>query len=140
MTGENRRRNAEAELARSAESLAAARLLLSAGFLHDAESRLYYAVYHAATALLVAESLQARTHAGVANLLGQHFVRTGRLDSGDGRLFVRMQRYRLEADYSVEFVLTADAVAEDRAACEGFVDRARALVTAALADLEPDAG
>ncbi|HOC18006.1 MAG TPA: HEPN domain-containing protein [Vicinamibacterales bacterium] len=67
MTPENRRANADAEMARSGESLRAAALLVDAGLLHDAESRLYYAIYHAAVALLLAEGIEPRSHAGTAN-------------------------------------------------------------------------
>ena len=53
MTDANRRINAASELVRADESMRAARLLVEAGLLHDAESRLYYAIYHAAIAVLL---------------------------------------------------------------------------------------
>lgn len=52
MTGENKRLNAEAELARADECLAEARLLFENGHQHGAASRAYYCVFHAARALL----------------------------------------------------------------------------------------
>ena len=99
MTDDNKRANIAAELGRSDESLRAAVVLLEAGLLHDAESRLYYSAYHAAVALLLTQGLEPRSHTGVANLLGLHFVKTGRLNAGDARLFARLQKYRVEADY-----------------------------------------
>jgi len=132
VTGENRRANAVSELARAGESLRAAAVLVDAALLHDAESRLYYALYHGAVALLLTEGIEPRTHAGTANLLGLHFVKTGRMAPDDGRLFARIQKYRLEADYGRDFVLTEDAPREDLAACTSFLERARALVAAAL--------
>jgi uncharacterized protein (UPF0332 family) len=129
VTNENRRANSTAELARSDESLRAATLLAEAGLLADAESRVYYAAFHAAVALLLAEGLEARSHTGVSQLLGLHFVKTGRLDSGDGRLFARLQKYRIEADYSTAFVVTRDALAEDLAACQNFLTRVRSLIS-----------
>lgn len=131
MTPENRRSNADAELLRAGESLRAAAVLVDAGLLHDAESRLYYAIYHAAVALLLTEGIEPRSHAGTANLLGLHFVKTGRMAPDDGRLFARIQKYRLEADYGRDFVLTEDALREDLSVCTAFVDRARALVAQA---------
>jgi uncharacterized protein (UPF0332 family) len=131
VTDENRRANAAAELARAAETLRAAAVLVDASLLHDAESRLYYALYHAAVALLLTEGIEPRTHAGTANLLGLHFVKTGRMAPDDGRLFARIQKYRLEADYGRDFVLTEDALREDLAACTAFVERAHSLVAAA---------
>ena len=132
MTGENKRANIAAELARCEQSLRAARVLIDADLLLDAESRLYYAAFHAAVALLLTESLQAKSHAGVAQLLGLHFVKTGRLDPDDARLFARLQKYRVEADYSTEFVLTKNALEEDLAACRAFVQRVRGVIAAHL--------
>ena len=132
MTHENRRANSAAELARAGESLRAARLLTDAGLLADAESRVYYAAFHAAVALLFAEGLEARSHSGVAQLLGLHFVKTGRLDPGDARLLARLQKYRIEADYSTAFVVTRDALEEDLTACGEFLTRVRSLMAAIL--------
>ena len=132
MTNENRRANSAAELARADESLRAARLLTDAGLLAHAESRVYYAAYHAVVALLLAEGLEARSPTGVSQLLGLHFVRPGRLESGDARLFARLQKYRIEADYSTAFVVTTEALAEDLVACEGFLARIRSLMATIL--------
>ena len=130
MTDENARAAIASELARADESMRAASVLLDAGLLHDAESRLYYAVYHSAIALLLTQGLQPRSHAGVASLFGLHFVKTGRMDADDGRLFLRMQKYRIEADYGRDFVLTDTALKGDLEACRGFIDRVRRLIGA----------
>lgn len=132
MTGENKKAAVAAELTRCDESLRAAGVLIEAGLLHDAESRLYYAAYHAAVALLLTQGLEPRSHTGVANLMGLHFVKTGRLDAGDARLLARLQKYRVEADYSRDFVLTKEVLEEDLAACRGFVDRVRSLIPSLL--------
>ena len=110
------------------ESMRAARVLVDAALLHDAESRLYYAIYHAAVALLLTEGLEPRSHAGTASMLGLHFVKTGRMDPEDARLFARIQKYRLEADYGRDFVLTEAALWEDLASCQTFLDRARGTI------------
>lgn len=132
MTEANRRANVASELARADESMKAARLLVDAGLLHDAESRLYYAIYHAAVAVLLTEGIEPRSHAGTVSLLGLHFVKTGRMGAEDARLFARIQKYRIESDYGRDFVLTADGLQEDLAACAGFLDRARRIVEQTL--------
>jgi uncharacterized protein (UPF0332 family) len=132
VTDDNKRANIASELARCDQSLEAARVLIEAGLLLDAESRLYYAAYHAALALLLTQGLEPRSHSGVSQLLGLHFVKTGRLDSEDARLFARLQKYRVEADYSAEFVLTKQALDEDMAACRAFVHRVHAVIAAVL--------
>ena len=129
MTEDNQRAAVASELDRADESLRAAAVLVDAGLLLDAESRLYYAVYHAAVALLLTENLQPRSHAGVSSLFGLHFVKTGRMDAEDGRLFARMQKYRVEADYGRDFVLTPVALEEDLSSCRAFIDRVRAVIS-----------
>ncbi|PYQ98086.1 MAG: DNA-binding protein [Acidobacteria bacterium] len=128
MTDANKRANVASELARADESMRAARVLVDAALLHDAESRLYYASYHAAVALLLTEGLEPRSHAGTASMLGLHFVKTGRMDPEDARLFARIQKYRLEADYGRDFVLTEAPLREDLASCQTFLDRARGTI------------
>ena len=132
MTDANRRINVASEFVRADESMQAARLLVEAGLLHDAESRLYYAIYHAAIAVLLTEGVEPRSHAGTVSLLGLHFVKTGRMGAEDARLYARIQKYRIESDYGRDFPLTLDALREDLEACEGFLDRARGIVATAL--------
>lgn len=132
MTGENKRANVMSELGRAEDSMRAACVLVEASLLHDAESRLYYAIYHAAVALLLTEGCEPRSHAGTASLLGLHFVKTGRMGPEDARLFARIQKYRLEADYGRDFVLTEAALREDLVSCQGFLDRVRRITDAFL--------
>jgi uncharacterized protein (UPF0332 family) len=132
VTDANKRANVASELARSDESMRAARVLVDSGLLHDAESRLYYALYHAAVALLLTEGIEPRSHSGTTGMLGLHFVKTGRMDPQDARLFARIQKYRLEADYGRDFVLTNAALGEDLDSCQGFLDRVRGTIAGIL--------
>lgn len=49
-------------------------------------NRLYYAVFHAATALLIDKSLIAKSHAGVIRVLCKEFVLSGMLSIASMRL------------------------------------------------------
>ena len=75
---------------KAASSLGAARLLLDNGFLDEASSRAYYAMFDAArAALLVAnapvEAEIARTHRGLIAAFGLHLVKTGMITPDIGR-------------------------------------------------------
>lgn len=48
------------------------------GFYNTAMNRMYYACFYAVSALLVNEGIETKTHAGVRQMLGMHFVRTGK--------------------------------------------------------------
>lgn len=70
MTEENRRRNALEALSRADVCLREARALYDASLPYGAASRAYYAVFHAARALLFSAGLEATTHKGTVVLLG----------------------------------------------------------------------
>lgn len=64
-----------------------------------AANRLYYAVYYAATALLINQGHLTRTHSGMITQINVHFVKTGILTREDGRLIRKLFELRQEADY-----------------------------------------
>jgi uncharacterized protein (UPF0332 family) len=130
VTSENRRKNIESEVRRGDEALKSAQLLLAAGQLADAVSRAYYAAFHFARGLLFMLGEEARTHGGVERLLQRDLVRTGRLDPDKARLLSRLLQFRLEADYTAEYVFTERGVAEDVEAATQFVAEARRLLVA----------
>jgi uncharacterized protein (UPF0332 family) len=129
VTGGNRSRNAAEELARAETCLREARALLAANLPYGATARAYYVVFHGARALLFSVGLEASTHKGVISLLGEHFVRPGRLPSTLGRLVSRMQRDREDADYSTGAVFTSDDAAQAIGDAERFLGAARDLIT-----------
>ena len=112
MTGGNRERNLRDELARAEECLREAETLRDAGLPYGACSRAYYAVFHAAQALLFSVGIESRSHRGVVGLVGEHFVKPGVLGSDVGRLLARMQRDREDADYLAGAVFTDDEANE----------------------------
>lgn len=63
-------------------------------------NRMYYAVFHAATALLIKNGLRAGTHHGVYIILNKNFIKEGILSSEEGRLFSRLATLREKGDYN----------------------------------------
>lgn len=99
MTHENRRLNAGEELARADEALRAATHLAQEKLVPDSISRSYYAMLHAARALLLLEGLEASTHKGLAYLVHHEFVRSGRFPAELGRGLHQAMDFREMADY-----------------------------------------
>jgi uncharacterized protein len=127
VTGENRRDNANAELSRAQMCLNEARALHASSFPYGAVSRAYYAVFHASRALLFAIGLEAKSHKAVVSMIGDHFVRSGRLSPQLGRLLSRLQRDREDADYATGAVFTVEEARNVLAEAEAFVAEARQL-------------
>ena len=105
-----------------------ARALHHASLPYGVASRAYYVVFHAARALLFSIGLEVKTHAGLVAMVGEHFVRPGRLSAELGRLVSRMQRDREDADYAAGAVFTADEAARMIANAETFLAETRRLI------------
>jgi len=120
MTKDNAQENARAELSKAHAALRAARALANLMLYDDAASRLYYAVFHVVSAALVILGVQAQSHGGLANLLGQHLIKPGLVPAGVGRDFAMLMGLRAQADYNRHFTMDAEGFAEE-------VQRAEAL-------------
>jgi len=105
---------------------------LRAGVMRKCISNLYYAGLHAASMLLAAHGLSARTHEGVQRLFAAHFVRTGELPKSAARDLSVLCGRRQAADYQgfVEFDETEvrETFARLRPLVEGAVSRVRVSV------------
>ena len=64
-----------------------------------AANRMYYAVFHAASALLIANNIAANTHRGFLTQVNFHFVKSGIITKEDGRLLRHLFDLRNEDDY-----------------------------------------
>lgn len=126
MTGANRRANALAEVSAARDALRVAEAAILLGIRRDAMSRAYYAVFHAARALLLLEGLEPKTHAGVIRMLGEHLFRAGKLDAASLALITRLQAYRQASDYAYVFDVDTADVERELASAKALVERTAA--------------
>ena len=73
-------------------------------------NRLYYAVFHIATALLSVRGLSAKTHTGVIGLIGKELVTKNLLTTDEAKLISRLQNMRQSGDYDDLFDWTESDV------------------------------
>jgi uncharacterized protein (UPF0332 family) len=69
------------------------------GWYNLSANRLYYAIYYAASALLISRGIPTKSHSGVKSLIHQHFVRTGILTLEEGSLIGMLFNLRQSGDY-----------------------------------------
>lgn len=62
-------------------------------------NRLYYAVFHMASALAIDKGFSTKSHTGLMCLLGQEFVLKGLLGREEARLASRLMNMRQSGDY-----------------------------------------
>lgn len=87
------------KLKKADESLKAAEILLANGLAGEAISKLYYAVFNVANALLVKSNLAPKTHSGVKSLFHKEFILSGIIEYELGKLYDNLLARRFEADY-----------------------------------------
>lgn len=63
-------------------------------------NRLYYAVFHAACALLIYDGYQVKSHKGVVQVFGLNYIVTGKFSIDEGKLYSQLQSLREEGDYN----------------------------------------
>jgi uncharacterized protein (UPF0332 family) len=72
--------------------------------------------------------IEPQTHRGLVSLIGEHFVKPGRIAPELGRLLSRMQRDREDADYLAGAVFTDAEAAAMIADAERFLEEVRKLL------------
>ena len=68
-----------------------------------AANRLYYALFHAMSALLIHDGYQVKSHRGVLAMFGEHYVKTEIFTKADGSLLSDLVIMRDNADYNCFF-------------------------------------
>lgn len=125
MTEEVQRRFEQA-----AECVEDARVLLDRDRLPAAVARLYYAMFHAATAALLARGIRRRSHHALLAAFGQNFVKTGELDDRFYKDIRAAFERRQQADYEAVLEIDRQAAAQLHTQAIDFVDACRKLVDA----------
>ena len=110
-----------AQLHKSEEKLKAARSLLADGFVDDAISRAYYSMFHAASAMLLAEGITVESHSALKNMFGLQFIKTGKMDKKLGRWLNRLKDDRENGDYDIFTSFEYEDAKEDIAKAEEFL-------------------
>jgi len=89
-------------LAKSEHALRVAEDLMTAGHLPDAASKIYYAMFYAAQALLKAEGIEVVKHSAVESSFGYAFAKSGRIDPKYHRMLMSARKIREIADYDLD--------------------------------------
>jgi len=92
---------AKAHLEKAIKRLSVAEKLLRDGEYEDAISRAYYAMYHAAKAVLSTINVFPKTHEGVVSEFGRRFVLTGIFPRELGKTLADAKAARETYEYSV---------------------------------------
>jgi uncharacterized protein (UPF0332 family) len=117
----------ELELGHARSAHRAAQLLRDAGLYNDALNRLYYALYHVVTALLLSAGVEARRHRALPGLLGTHFGNA--LGPAELAVVARAATWRDLADYERTWQANAEVTAQAFAEIEPLMAQLQRLLT-----------
>ena len=77
--------------------------LAKLGYWDNVINRLYYALFHAMSALLISDKHNINTHKDIVASMGQYYIKTGKLTEEDGRLYSQLQTMREKSDYNCSY-------------------------------------
>ena len=113
---------------RAWEDLRTARHDLEGDFVRAAISRAYYAAFHAARAALLTVGESPKSHGGVRNRFGYHFIRSGRVSKTVGGILDVSETLRNRADYETMTIFDETGAADLIADVETFVQTVEAII------------
>ena len=89
-------------LEKAEHALLVAEELRHGGHAPDAASKIYYAMFYAAQALLKSEGIEVIKHSAVESSFGYYFAKTGRLDPKFHKMLMSARKVREIADYDID--------------------------------------
>ena len=119
----------ELELSHAESAFQAALLLRDAALYNDALNRLYYALFHTVSALLLTAGIEPRRHRALPGLLGTHFGAS--LGPGELATVARAATWRDLADYERTWHADQAVVGGAFAEIEPLLTRVRELIRVA---------
>jgi uncharacterized protein (UPF0332 family) len=77
-----------------------------------AVNRIYYAMFHAATAVLLQRGIEKNSHKGVISAFGEYLVKSGHVKTELYQYFREAFEFRQESDYQTGIAIGAEQVSE----------------------------
>ena len=105
--------------------LGTAEQALSSGDCDSCASRCYYAMFLMAEAALLTKKLSGSSHRGVISLFGEHFAKTGIIESHMGRTLNYAYGKRIVGDYGMGLSVTQDDAKDLLEAARDFLGKVK---------------
>jgi uncharacterized protein (UPF0332 family) len=128
LTNEEREALVKNKILRSRETWRETEGIIENGYWYAAANRMYYSCYYMVSALLLQDGYEAHTHGGIIGLFGQHYVRTGKVSSDDGKFYSRLFELRQTGDYDDWKVVTENDIVPLVPLAKEFLDTIEILI------------
>jgi uncharacterized protein (UPF0332 family) len=104
-------------------SFEAGKQLYESGFYDFSVSRLYYAMFYCAEALLLTKGLSFSKHSAVISNFGKHFIKTGKLPQELHSSIINAFKDRQIGDYEIVIKITKEEAERHLRNAEEFIKR-----------------
>ena len=118
---------AELHFQRAAECVEDSRILLDNERLAASVARAYYAMFHAATAVLAGKGIKRSSHSGILSAFGEHLVKPGVIEHKFHLSLRKAFELRQQTDYDPVVDIDTQQAAETLEQAVDFVDACRKL-------------
>lgn len=125
---EMKQENIQYRLNRANETYQDAVFLFERGSLNSSINRLYYAVFYATIALLLANDIEVKSHNGVKQKLGEEFIAKGKLSKIHAKTFNILSDFRHKGDYDDLFDFETEMVERLIDPVKEFIDAINQLI------------
>ena len=116
------------EIEKARKTFSEIEILRQAGLWDNIANRLYYAAFHAVSALLINDEHPVGTHQGAVVMLHQYYVKTGILSKEDGAFYSQLQTLREKSDYNCTYYATEEDTVPRIALTEAFIEKVVGLI------------
>ena len=116
------------EVEKAQRTFAEIEVLRQAGLWDNIANRLYYAAFHAVSALLINDEHPVGTHQGTVVMLHQYYVKTGILTKEEGAFYSQLQTLREKSDYNCTYYATKEDTEPRIALTETFIEKVIGLI------------
>jgi len=128
LSSEDRNSIVSYRIERAYSTLEEAVMVTNQGRYNLAANRLYYAVYYAASALLISNERPVKTHSGMLSQMNLLYVKTGILTFDDGALISQLFSLRQSSDYEDFKEVTQENIEDLTPRVKKLVDKLKNLV------------
>lgn len=116
------------ELERAHETFEEIEIMIGAGKWNGAANRIYYAVFHAVSALFIHDGIQSVRHKSSHALFSQFYIKTGKLPRDYGRFYNNLQTLREKSDYNCFYDVSEQDVLSGKEQAQGFIEAIEKLI------------
>lgn len=109
-------------------ALVVAQDLMEKGHAPDAASKIYYAMFYAAKALLAAEKIDVVKHSAVESAFGYYFAKPGRIDARYHKMLMNARKIREIADYDIDEEIVEPVASLKLEEGRAFIDAIKAML------------